>query len=198
VQIQALFRGTLGRAAFAGARWRAAMAAEDARLRAAVVLQRFARGNAGRAVAAANHPLVLAAVRIQTAGRGWLARRRVEGMRVTRITAMWRSRHAVWERRARAAAAVEAEAARYADEAAAVKARGEAAKDAALAFLETKRGNAQLKLELRVVKLRLKAARAARKLMTAMQRKVDEARQVFELFDTDGSNTIEVRARACA
>lgn len=49
-----------------------------------------------------------------------------------------------------------------------------------------------MKAEVNVVKQRQKAARAARKAMTPLQKKMDEARSVFELFDTDGSNSIDI------
>lgn len=113
------------------------------------VLQRFARGCAGRAVFAtvfaSMRPAVVAAVRIQTRARVWLARRRVAGVHVTRIAGAWRSRRAVWERRELAAAAVGAEFARSEAEDAVVRARGEEAKNAAMAFQRTKLGGLQVR-----------------------------------------------------
>ena len=186
---------------------RAAMLASMRRMRAAVLLQRVARGYLGRCRARRRLAFAckimkwwrwlvrsnLGAVRdIQRVARGFAARRRVKHLRAT---AMQRAARGMLARRRVAAireALRAAEKRRFAEECRQSEVAGDEGVQETLEFLLTKPGKQRLKEERKVVKVTRRETNAQRKLMSGKKRRRAEAGDAFHLFDTDASESIEM------
>lgn len=193
--IQAVVRGRRDRLRVRVLRFKYMQWLGERRWRGILVVQRWGRGHIARTIYGAAVRLALlrrrAAIKMQSVVRGWLARTAVRrrcavtlqrvarGMlarlRVASIRAAMEAREA--DRRKRETD--------YADECA------QTVVSATLERLSGKAGKADVKQELKNVKAANKKKKMARKKMSKEERRVDEVREVFELYDVDGSGAID-------
>lgn len=194
--IQTCYRGFAAREFTAHMRWRRNKWLAQRRLASSILLQSYARGFIARR---RHWPTILwrvtrqrAARTIQRIIRGFLARRYVGHMVVTRMQRTVRG----WLGRLRVRRLIAALDAKEADrrrrEEVEVQEAGDKASDETAERLSGKAGKRIIKAEVPAVKRYRAAQKRMRKTMTKKQRRIESVRDTFEMFDIDGSGAIDL------